>query len=99
MIIQYGYIVLFSCAFPLAPLASLLNNIVEIKFDGYNFLTQSKRMDYEGAKDIGSWMFILKILSYLGVVTNVCIIAFTDKSFNLWRTPYQGLVIAFIIEV
>ena len=31
MVIQFGFITMFSCAFPLAPLFALLNNTVEIR--------------------------------------------------------------------
>eukprot|EP01129_Flabellula_baltica_P010422 TRINITY_DN4400_c0_g1_i3.p1 TRINITY_DN4400_c0_g1~~TRINITY_DN4400_c0_g1_i3.p1 ORF type:complete len:602 (-),score=97.09 TRINITY_DN4400_c0_g1_i3:6-1811(-) len=97
IVIQFGYIVLFSAVFPLAPLASLINNIIEIKFDGYNMLFQSKRSPAEGAKDIGTWLEIMTLMSYLGVITNVCIIAFTVRNSTMFD-DYNALVVAFLVE-
>jgi len=33
MVIQYGFITIFVCAFPLAPLLAFLNNILEMRLD------------------------------------------------------------------
>ena len=32
IVIQFGFITIFACAFPLAPLLALLNNILEIRY-------------------------------------------------------------------
>ena len=32
MVVQFGFITIFVCAFPLAPLLALINNILEIRF-------------------------------------------------------------------
>ena len=40
IVVQFGFITIFVCAFPLAPLLALLNNILEIRFENfscYNF--------------------------------------------------------------
>jgi len=71
MIIQYGYFSIFAAAFPLAPLMAVLNNIVEIRTDGFKLLTANPRPDYRGAQNIGTWYSILEVLGIVSVMTNV----------------------------
>lgn len=70
---QYGFVTLFVAAFPLAPLFALLNNIAEIRLDAYKMVTQARRPLAENAKDIGAWYGILKVVTYMAVVSNVSI--------------------------
>eukprot|EP01130_Rhizamoeba_saxonica_P016677 TRINITY_DN7758_c0_g1_i1.p1 TRINITY_DN7758_c0_g1~~TRINITY_DN7758_c0_g1_i1.p1 ORF type:complete len:760 (-),score=109.46 TRINITY_DN7758_c0_g1_i1:727-3006(-) len=96
IVIQFGYIVLFGSVFPLAPLASLLNNWVEIRADAFSYLHSMQRRSIEKAGDIGTWYDIMELMSFLGILTNCCIIAFTDKGGFL--TAYEALILAFVVE-
>ena len=69
--IQYGFVVIFIAAFPLAPLFALLNNIVEIRLDAYKLITQYKRPTAMKAQDIGVWYNILQTITYIAVISNV----------------------------
>ena len=71
LVIQYGFITIFVAAFPLAPLAALLNNWVEIRLDAYKYVVFVRRQVSERGQDIGAWYGILDIVSKLAVVTNV----------------------------
>lgn len=59
--IQYGYVTLFVSAFPLAPLLSLLSNVVEIRTDGWKLLHAYRRALPLGAEDIGTWFAIFQV--------------------------------------
>jgi len=76
MVIQFGYISLFAASFPLAPLLAVLNNIVEIRTDALK-LVHNSRPEYRGAADIGSWYYILEILSIISVGTNCALLGFS----------------------
>ena len=41
MVIQFGFITMFSCAFPLAPFFALVNNTVEIRYTSIKSLDTS----------------------------------------------------------
>ena len=41
--IQFGFITLFSTAFPLAPLCALINNLFEIRVDAQKYTRQKTR--------------------------------------------------------
>ena len=43
MVIQFGFITIFVCAFPLAPLFALLNNILELRLDAKKILELHRR--------------------------------------------------------
>ncbi|KAJ2943398.1 hypothetical protein O0L34_g12207 [Tuta absoluta] len=78
MILQYGFITLFVAAFPLAPLFALLNNIAEIRLDAYKMVTQGRRPLAERVEDIGAWYGILRGITYVAVVSNAFVIAYTS---------------------
>ncbi|CAK9298488.1 unnamed protein product [Gordionus sp. m RMFG-2023] len=77
--IQFGFTTMFVAAFPLAPLFSLLNKIIEIRLDAFKFVTQFRRVISCRAQDIGVWYDIIKIITKLSVITNAMIIAFTSN--------------------
>ncbi|CAD5126106.1 DgyrCDS14278 [Dimorphilus gyrociliatus] len=79
MVIQYGFITIFVAAFPLAPLMALLNNIVEIRLDAIKFVNIWKRPVATKAQDIGAWYSILKFLTFIAVLSNAFIIAWTSE--------------------
>lgn len=58
MFIQFGYVVLFSSAFPLAALCALVNNLVEIRSDAFKLCAIFQRPFGEPAENIGSWQVI-----------------------------------------
>uniref|UniRef100_A0A914EFL6 Anoctamin n=1 Tax=Acrobeloides nanus TaxID=290746 RepID=A0A914EFL6_9BILA len=78
MAMQFGFITLFAAVFPLAPLFALINNIFEMRLDAYKLLVTVQRPMPAQVKDIGIWMTILEIMSFLAVLCNACLIAFTS---------------------
>ena len=55
MFIQYGYVILFSSAFPLAALCALLNNVIEIRSDAFKLCMHHQRPFGKRVKNIGIW--------------------------------------------
>jgi len=97
MVIQYGYIILFAAAFPLAPLLAAANNLVEMRTDTWKWLRTYNKPIYSGCDDIGGWYSILEILGVIAVITNCLLIAFSFptlyKIFNNTYTPFLVVVI------
>ncbi|KAF8983281.1 Anoctamin-3 [Haplosporangium bisporale] len=79
LVIQFGFCTLFVTAFPIAPIFALLNNILEIRVDAYKLLTQHRRPIAQGAQDIGSWGYILALMTHISVLTNATLIAFQSS--------------------
>lgn len=80
MVLQFGYVILFAAAFPLAPLFAYLNNTVELRSDGYKLCKLFRRPHYKCAEDIGSWEYIMYVLSLLAVITNAALLVFTSNA-------------------
>jgi len=78
MFIQFGYVVLFSSAFPLAALCALLNNIIEIRSDAFKLCTNLRRPFGERVENIGTWQVNLanrlNLLSMTGSQCTYCIV-------------------------
>jgi anoctamin-8 len=55
MLVQFGYVTLFSSAFPLAALCAFLNNIIEIRSDAFKLCFTLQRPFGERVRDIGTW--------------------------------------------
>lgn len=55
MFIQFGYVVLFSSAFPLAAMCALVNNIIEIRSDAFKLCTGLQRPFGQRVESIGQW--------------------------------------------
>eukprot|EP00457_Paulinella_chromatophora_P001268 gb/GEZN01001270.1/.p1 GENE.gb/GEZN01001270.1/~~gb/GEZN01001270.1/.p1 ORF type:complete len:993 (+),score=101.68 gb/GEZN01001270.1/:25-3003(+) len=91
--IQYGYVVLFAPAFPLAAVVALGSNVLENTTDTIKMLSTIRKPVYRGARDIGPWFDVFSFLSMTAVVTNSLILGFTsdqlneyfgDSSFHKW---------------
>eukprot|EP00298_Acanthocystis_sp_HF-20_P014547 c20815_g1_i3.p1 GENE.c20815_g1_i3~~c20815_g1_i3.p1 ORF type:complete len:811 (+),score=251.73 c20815_g1_i3:45-2435(+) len=78
LMIQFGYVTLFACAFPLSSFCALINNFVEVRVDGFKLLFGTQRPIYKGAEDIGTWLIVLDFTSILSVISNCAIICFTS---------------------
>jgi hypothetical protein len=70
MALQFGYVLLFAPAFPLAPAIALLSNVIENRVDGLKLFISFQKPEYAGAEDIGYWKLIFKFLAVLAVTTN-----------------------------
>jgi hypothetical protein len=73
---QYGYITLFSAAFPLAPLLALLNNMLQMRTDGFKYLCTYRRIQPSGAEDIGSYQAVFEGLNVVGAVSSAATLVY-----------------------
>ncbi|XP_059171527.1 anoctamin-8-like [Physella acuta] len=74
MCIQFGYITLFSSAFPLAALCALLNNLIEIRSDAFKICLTYQRPFGQRVESIGIWQDVLLVISVLAVIVNCSLI-------------------------
>ncbi|XP_074619855.1 anoctamin-7-like [Acropora palmata] len=84
-VLQYGFLMLFTAAFPLAPLIALLTNAIDMKVDARRLLWTNRRPVAFRAEDIGMWYSILEFLNVAGVVTNSFLVAFTSSYGRSWE--------------
>ncbi|XP_070139014.1 anoctamin-6 isoform X2 [Drosophila bipectinata] len=79
MVVQFGFITLFSLAFPLAPLLALLNNVIEVRLDAIKMLRFVRRPVGMRARDIGVWHSIMTVVTRIAVASSAMIIAFSSN--------------------
>ncbi|OMJ79321.1 hypothetical protein SteCoe_20704 [Stentor coeruleus] len=82
IIIDYGYVVMFSSAFSIVPFLALIVNIFEIRVDSFKLCNLTKRPYPAPANSIGEWESIIKTVSVIGTLTNTGIIIFTTDIFD-----------------
>jgi len=63
MLIQFGYVILFSSAYPLAGLFALLNNLIEIRGDAFKLCHIHRRPFGQRVNSIGIWQVKFKSFS------------------------------------
>lgn len=56
MITQFGYVVIWSCVWPLAPVFALINNYIEIRSDALKVTKHVRRPMGDRVETIGSWL-------------------------------------------
>lgn len=62
MFIQFGYVLLFSPAFPLAAFCALINNLLEIRVDAFKLCNAVQRPFGRQVKDIGAWQRAMEVV-------------------------------------
>lgn len=75
-VIQFGYLVLFAPAFPMAPFLAFLNNVIEIRTSGFKMCYAYQRPKWRARSGIGSWLAVMNVLGFLAVITNASMITF-----------------------
>jgi len=99
MYIQFGYVFLFSAAYPLAAFWALLNNMIEIRSDAFKLCRLHQRPFFESASSIGAWQAAFEVMGVVAVITNCSLIAMshsTMKWFEKWSTSHYILLFVFI---
>ncbi|KAK7204012.1 calcium-activated chloride channel-domain-containing protein [Myxozyma melibiosi] len=80
MIVQFGYLSLFSTVWPLAPLFSFINNWVELRGDAVKICLDTKRPIPSKAESIGAWLNNLSFLTWLGSLTTSSLVSLYRNS-------------------
>lgn len=55
LLVQFGYLSLFSCVYPLTPMLLLINNLTEIRSDAYKICKLFRKPFSPPAADMGVW--------------------------------------------
>ncbi|KAF9262938.1 DUF590-domain-containing protein [Marasmius fiardii PR-910] len=74
MVIQFGYVALWSTIWPLAPVMALLNNILELRSDAFKITVHTRRPIPVRTDSIGPWLEALAFLSWMGTLTNSALV-------------------------
>jgi anoctamin-10 len=74
MVVQFGYLALFSVVWPLTPVSFFINNWIELRSDAAKICLEMQRPVPHRADSIGPWLDILGFLTWLGSLTAAALV-------------------------
>ncbi|KAL8832243.1 MAG: hypothetical protein Q9170_004964 [Blastenia crenularia] len=74
MVVQFGYLSLFSVVWPLTPVSFIINNWVELRSDAVKICVEMQRPTPLRADSIGPWLDSLGFLTWLGSITSAALV-------------------------
>ncbi|KAK2983843.1 hypothetical protein RJ640_008519 [Escallonia rubra] len=95
--LQFGMIMMFACAFPLAFVFAALNNVTEIRADALKLLTMYRRPIPRSAATIGAWLNIFQFLIVMSICTNCALLVCLYDQEGNWNIS-PGLAAILIME-
>lgn len=100
MLVQMGYVVLFSAAFPLAGVCALANNLLEIRSDAFKLAHVHQRPFGQRVANIGTWQHALGFLSLTAIIVNCALIGLSGQVARLWPglTTTQTVILIVALE-
>uniref|UniRef100_A0A9R1SQ62 Anoctamin n=2 Tax=Cyprinus carpio TaxID=7962 RepID=A0A9R1SQ62_CYPCA len=100
MFIQFGYVVLFSSAFPLAAMCALINNIVEIRSDALKLCTGLQRPFGQRVENIGQWQTAMEAMGLIAIIVNCYLIGQCGQLQRLfpWLSPEMAIISVVVLE-
>lgn len=73
MVVQFGYLSLFSVVWPLTPVSFIINNWIELRSDAVKICVEMQRPTPHRADSIGPWLDSLEFLAWLGSITTAAL--------------------------
>ena len=103
IIVEFGWIVLFPPACPVAALIAILSNMIQYKTEKDATRMFMKRGIPQGCMDIGKWLEYFELITTFGVVNSALLVIFTSEKLTYFSPDgewsWTRLIIAvFIIE-
>ncbi|GAV80270.1 Anoctamin domain-containing protein [Cephalotus follicularis] len=83
--LQFGMIMMFACAFPLAFAFAAVNNLTEIRTDALKLLVMFKRPVPRSAATIGAWLNIFQFLIVMSICTNSALLVCLYDKEGKWK--------------
>ncbi|XP_054633207.1 anoctamin-10 isoform X1 [Dunckerocampus dactyliophorus] len=79
LLVQFGYLSLFSCVYPLTAVLLLINNITEIRTDAYKICKLFRKPFSPPVANMGVWQIAFEILSFIAVVSNCWLLTLSPQ--------------------
>ena len=74
MVVQFGYLALFSVVWPLTPVSFIINDWIELRSDAAKICLEMQRPTPARADSIGPWLDSLGFLAWLGSLTSAALV-------------------------
>lgn len=79
LLVQFGYLSLFSCVYPLTAVLLLLNNMTEIRGDAYKICRLFRKPFCAPVANIGVWQTAFEVLSFVSVMSNCWLLLLSPR--------------------
>ncbi|XP_045892502.1 anoctamin-10-like [Micropterus dolomieu] len=102
LLVQFGYLSLFSCVYPLTALLLLINNVTEIRTDAYKICKLFRKPFSPPVANMGVWQIAFEVLSFASVVTNCWLMLLSPQLQELFQEGRMSstniLLLAVLVE-
>ncbi|KAK4884573.1 hypothetical protein RN001_000844 [Aquatica leii] len=100
MMIQLGYVILFSSAFPPAAICALLNNFIEIRSDAFKLGYICQRPFGQRVPNIGTWQNCMEYMGIMAVLVNCALIGLSGQVHRMFpdMTATQTILLIVALE-
>ncbi|XP_029289429.1 anoctamin-10 [Cottoperca gobio] len=102
LLVQFGYLSLFSCVYPLTAVLLLINNLTEIRSDAYKICKLFRKPFSPPVANMGVWRIAFEVLSFVSVVTNCWLLLLSPWLQQLFKegglTGTNILLLAVLVE-
>ncbi|XP_010540070.1 PREDICTED: anoctamin-like protein At1g73020 [Tarenaya hassleriana] len=95
--LQFGMIMMFACAFPLAFVIATVNNVMGIRTKALKLLVTLRRPVPRAAATIGAWLNICQFLIVMSICTNSALLVCLYDREGKWKIE-PGLAAILLIE-
>ncbi|KAM9470538.1 anoctamin-10 isoform 1-T2 [Clarias gariepinus] len=101
LLVQFGYLSLFSCVYPLTAVLLLINNITEIRGDAYKICRLFRKPFSPPEASIGVWQVAFETLAFVSVISNCWLLFLAPRirAFTLDAGLNLSTVLIFFILV
>ncbi|CDQ59508.1 unnamed protein product [Oncorhynchus mykiss] len=79
LLVQFGYLSLFSCVYPLTAVLLLLNNVTEIRADAYKICKLFRKPFSAPVSNIGVWQTAFEVLGFVSVMSNCWLLLLSPR--------------------
>ncbi|XP_048461960.1 anoctamin-10-like [Rhincodon typus] len=79
LFVQFGYVSLFSCIYPLTAILIVVNNVTEIRTDAMKLCHLFRKPFITPAANIGAWQTAFEMIGFLSVITNCFLISISPQ--------------------
>lgn len=85
---QFGYVTMFTTAWPLATACAVINNFFELRGDAFRLLFDNRRPRPRAVKGIGEWLEMLWLVCKLSVAVSAGLIAVGTGQAEFWAEQW-----------
>ncbi|XP_010882344.2 anoctamin-10 [Esox lucius] len=79
LLVQFGYLSLFSCVYPLTAVFLLINNVLEIRGDAYKICKLFRKPFSAPVSNMGVWQTAFEVLGFVSVISNCWLLLLSPR--------------------